>query len=53
MHVPLVFSGAGIREGAVLGHVSNMDFAPTIAALLGIDMPGVTGRVLREAILER
>jgi hypothetical protein len=33
-----------------LGHVRNIDVAPTIATLLGLEMRGVEGRVLREAI---
>lgn len=46
----LVFSGAGIASGKTLGHVRNVDVAPTIATLLGVDLPNVTGRVLREAL---
>ncbi len=37
--------GAGIRAGAVLSRVRNVDLAPTIASLLGIQMPpGIQGR---------
>lgn len=50
MHPALVLSGAGVAGGRTIGHVRNIDVAPTIAALLGLDMPGVTGRVLREAL---
>jgi predicted AlkP superfamily pyrophosphatase or phosphodiesterase len=46
----LVLSGAGIAQGKALGRVRNVDVAPTIAALLGISMDGVEGRVLREAL---
>ena len=46
----LVLSGAGIAPGRALGRVRNLDVAPTIAALLGLTLPGVDGRVLREAL---
>jgi hypothetical protein len=50
MFTALVLSGAGIAPGRTLGHVGNVDVAPTIAALLGVDLPRSTGRVLREAM---
>ena len=40
--------GNGIRRGVRLDHISNLDVAPTIAALLGIEMTNVTGHPLRE-----
>jgi arylsulfatase A-like enzyme len=42
--------GAGIRAGARLERVDNTDVAPTIAALLGLTMNGVTGKPLREIL---
>jgi hypothetical protein len=45
-----VLSGAGISPGAQLGHVRNVDVAPTIAALLGVELSDVEGRVLRKAL---
>ena len=50
MYPALVLSGSGIARGARLGHVRNVDVAPTIAALLGVELRGVEGRVLREAL---
>lgn len=50
MHTALVLSGAGIAPGVRLGHVRNLDVAPTIAALLGVSMREVEGRVLRDAL---
>jgi hypothetical protein len=50
MYPALVLSGAGIAPGKAIGHVRNVDVAPTIAALLGITLPGVEGRVLTEAL---
>jgi hypothetical protein len=49
----LVLSGAGIASGRTMGHVRNVDVAPTIAALLGVALPGVEGRELREAVAAR
>ena len=42
--------GDGIRPGVHLGHISNLDVAPTIAALLGIQMSNVTGRPLSKML---
>ncbi len=52
MHTAMVLSGYGIREGHRLGRVRNQDVAPTIANLLGLDMPDVDGQVLREALTD-
>ena len=35
--------GSGIRPGVRLGTISNLDVAPTIAALLGIELTKATG----------
>lgn len=51
MFPALVLSGAGIRAGATLGHVRNIDVAPTIAALLGVEMTDAEGRVLHDALV--
>jgi predicted AlkP superfamily pyrophosphatase or phosphodiesterase len=48
-----VASGAGVRRGASLGTIENLDVAPTIAAWLGLEMPGITGRALTGIISER
>lgn len=50
MHTSLVLSGAGIRSGVTGGHVNNLDIAPTIAELLGLDLDWTSGRVLDEAL---
>jgi predicted AlkP superfamily pyrophosphatase or phosphodiesterase len=42
--------GAGIRRGAVIERMGLIDIAPTVAALLGLEMKGVEGKPL-EAIL--
>lgn len=50
MRTALVLSGSGIAKGRTLGHVRNLDVAPTIAALLGVKLPRATGRVLEGAL---
>lgn len=41
-----VASGAGVKRGAPLGVIHNLDVAPTIAAWLGLQMPNIEGHVL-------
>jgi predicted AlkP superfamily pyrophosphatase or phosphodiesterase len=38
--------GRGVRPGVKLDRIENLDVAPTIAALLGLELPGVAGRPL-------
>lgn len=45
-----IASGAHIKPGVPLGKIRNLDLAPTIARLLGLEMPGVEGRVLEEIL---
>ena len=42
--------GHGVQPGAQLGEIRNVDVAPTVAALLGLKMENVEGRVLAEAL---
>ncbi len=50
-HVPLLLSGPGISPGTYYDRTSPADIAPTIAALLGVEMPPLTqGRILKEAL---
>lgn len=42
--------GHGVKRGAQLGEIRNVDVAPTVAALLGLKMENVEGRVLMEAL---
>jgi hypothetical protein len=48
-----VAAGAGIRKGKKLGRIRLVDVAPTIAALLGVRMPGVDGRVIAGVLASR
>ncbi|HYI95257.1 MAG TPA: ectonucleotide pyrophosphatase/phosphodiesterase [Bryobacteraceae bacterium] len=50
MNAVFVAWGAGIKGGTRLGSVRNLDVAPTIARLLGLDMKNMQGRVLTEAL---
>jgi len=42
--------GAGIRRGIRLGNISNLDVAPTIAALLGLEMKHARGHAIQEIV---
>ncbi len=45
-----IASGRGIKKGVVLDTVRLVDVAPTVAELLGLQMPGTDGRVLKEIL---
>ena len=48
---PTLFAfGPHIREGAVLEQARLVDEPPTFARVLGVDMPGIDGRVLDELL---
>ncbi len=50
-YVPLFLAaGAGIRRGLEMSSIRMIDFAPTLAALLGLEMPTAEGRILRELL---
>lgn len=53
-HMDAVFVAWGrrIKPGTKLGFVENIDVAPTIAALLDQNLPGVQGKVLEQMLLE-
>ncbi len=42
--------GHGVKHGAQLGEIRNVDVAPTVATLLGLKMENIEGRVLTEAL---
>lgn len=52
MYPILVLSGAGIKQSVTLPHARNIDIAPTIAHLLGLEMKNVSGKVLSEALVQ-
>jgi predicted AlkP superfamily pyrophosphatase or phosphodiesterase len=45
-----LIAGYGIKAGVRLERVANLDVAPTLAGLLGVSLPDVEGRVLREVL---
>lgn len=51
MHAAFVAWGLGIKPGTRLGTVRNTSVAPTLAALMGLKMPGTDGPVL-EALMQ-
>ena len=54
MQALLVLSGEGVARGADLGDVRQIDLAPTLCALLGIDPPRHSaGQVLTRALARR
>jgi hypothetical protein len=42
--------GRGIKPDVKLGMVDNIDVAPTIAELLGEQLPGTDGKILHEIL---
>ncbi|SFJ16913.1 alkaline phosphatase family protein [Planctomicrobium piriforme] len=50
LQASLILSGAGIESGVDLGHVTNLDVAPTVARLLGINLPTAEGKPLEAAL---
>jgi arylsulfatase A-like enzyme len=50
-HVPMIFMGPGIRAGRDTTRAESVDFAPTAAAILGIQAPrDLDGKVLSKAV---
>jgi predicted AlkP superfamily pyrophosphatase or phosphodiesterase len=53
-HVPVIFSGPGVKPGVVRREIQPADIAPTLAALLGMSPPGsAQGTVLPEVFSSR
>ena len=50
MNAIFVASGAGIKAGAGLGTIDNIDLAPTVARILGVPLDQAAGRVLAEIL---
>jgi predicted AlkP superfamily pyrophosphatase or phosphodiesterase len=50
LHATFVVWGAGIKPGTKIGIIDNIDVAPTIAKLLGLDLPQPDGKVLTEIL---
>lgn len=52
MLATLVLRGFGVRRGVSVGKVSSLDVAPTIARLLGDNLPEPDGKALSAALTE-
>jgi hypothetical protein len=53
-HVPVIFMGSGIKAKRYYTTIAVNDVAPTLATLLGVDIPsGSEGRILSEIFEER
>ncbi len=52
MNAPFIAWGRGIKSGVKLGIIDNIDVAPTIAKLLGENLPGAEGRVLDQMLAD-
>jgi predicted AlkP superfamily pyrophosphatase or phosphodiesterase len=52
MYPMLVLSGAGVKQNLNLPHAQNIDIAPTIARLLGLELGNVSGKVLQDALTQ-
>lgn len=50
LHATFVAWGAGIKPGARLGEIENLDVAPTIAKLLKISFPSADGKPLKKIL---
>jgi len=50
MQAIFIARGAGIPKGVRIDSISNLDVAPTIAALLGVRMDHVSGHAIREIV---
>jgi predicted AlkP superfamily pyrophosphatase or phosphodiesterase len=53
MNAIFVASGAGIKAGARVKAVENIDVAPTMARLLGVPLENASGRVLEGVLRDR
>jgi predicted AlkP superfamily pyrophosphatase or phosphodiesterase len=50
LYATFVACGQGIKPGARLGQIRNLDVAPTVARILGIKMENVDGKALTAAL---
>jgi predicted AlkP superfamily pyrophosphatase or phosphodiesterase len=50
LHATFVAWGAGIKHGVKLGEISNTDVAPTLAKILGVNLPHTDGKPLQKIL---
>jgi predicted AlkP superfamily pyrophosphatase or phosphodiesterase len=51
LHTGFLAAGPGIRPGVAVDWMHLVDVAPTVASMLGLDLPGVEGRDLGPVLL--
>ena len=52
LHATFVAWGMGIKPGVNLGPIDNSDVAPTIGALIHVEIPNADGKVLKDALAQ-
>jgi arylsulfatase A-like enzyme len=50
MNAIFIANGKGIRPGTQLDAITNLDVAPTIAALLGLKLENISGHPLSDIL---
>ena len=50
MNAVFIAVGRGIAKGTKIGVIENVDVAPTAAHLLGVEIPGADGKVMKEIL---
>jgi predicted AlkP superfamily pyrophosphatase or phosphodiesterase len=53
MNAVFIAVGRGIAKGTKVGVVENVDVAPTAGYLLGVEIPGAEGKVMKEILSEK
>jgi predicted AlkP superfamily pyrophosphatase or phosphodiesterase len=52
MNATFIATGVGIQPGVTMDKIENIDVAPTIARLLGVELKGATGKAASQILLE-
>jgi arylsulfatase A-like enzyme len=50
MNAPFIAAGRGIKRSGKIGAFDNIDVGPTMAYLLGVELSGADGKVLKEIL---
>jgi len=51
MNAAFIVAGRGVRVGKKIGVIDNVHVAPTIAKLLGVELPGADGKALGDVLI--
>ncbi|MDB5347990.1 MAG: Type phosphodiesterase / nucleotide pyrophosphatase [Schlesneria sp.] len=52
MNATFIAAGVGIQPGVTMDKIENIDVAPTIARLLGVELKGATGKAASQILLD-